>query len=153
MNFAHSVSEAHNYRLGWYDLDQTILVLEILGAWTWQEALEVILEKVRVCALERAPTPIYIVHIYHTRHFPQERGAIQALRRMTAFDVPNEALIILIRQSSALATFLDIALRAFHTFKYLGKIRSAQNFEQALSLIQADKNARLQHEQSVDQKS
>ncbi len=152
MNLAQIVSEAHNYRLGWYDLDRTILVLEILGAWTWQEALEVILGKVRVCALERAPTPIYIVHLYHTRHFPQERGAIQALRRMTAVEVPNEALIILIRQSSALATFLDIALRAFHTFNYLGKIRSAQNFEQALSLIQADKKARLQHEHAVDQK-
>ncbi|MCE7946694.1 MAG: hypothetical protein DYG88_04610 [Chloroflexi bacterium CFX4] len=140
--FVETLFETATIRVGWYDAERTILVVEAEQGWTWDEALVVIMEVVNPAIQARAPEPIYSIYHHRTRYFPEGRGALSALRRMISVNVPNERLLIFVRQSEVLNTLLEVALRAFRMFSHLAHTHFVQTFEQALTIIQTDKRAR-----------
>lgn len=140
--FAERLFESPTIQVGWHDAERTILIVEAEQGWTWEEALVVIIEVVNPTIQARAPEPIYSIYHHRTRYFPEGRGALSALRRMISVNVPNERLLIFVRQSEVINTFLEVALRAFRMFSHLAHTHFVQTFEQAMAIIQNDKRAR-----------
>lgn len=130
-------SERKHLRIGWYDPEQTILVLQVLDRWTWEEATVSIVNVMNPLIVAKAPQPVYtiITHDRYARFAPRGGNALSALRQMMQTDPPNEVLAIFVRQSDVIRTFLDVIVRLYKTANKTAKHRFVETFEDALAQV------------------
>lgn len=139
---AESFWESSNIRIGWYDPDQTILVLEVLDRWTWNDAVQSIVHVMNPAIVQKAPQPIYSIFVHDrlAKFAPQGGNALQAMRQILQTDPPNEALAIFVRQTDVIRSFVDVAIRVYRLANKEPKHRFTNTFEEALATVAAHKN-------------
>lgn len=102
------IKELNGLRLGWYDDDQTILMLEVSNYWTWTEA-EILVSTINetILATEKK---IYTIYLFSPEYnvVPRGKGGFGSLRRMMRVDPPNEQLLILVGSNLFLKRLIEI---------------------------------------------
>jgi hypothetical protein len=127
-----------SYRLSWYNPQKTIIVLEITGPWTWDEAFRVIPLLNRM--VEAQPHPVYSLYYYRVVSaslLPKGAG-LTNLRKLVEFDPPNEKLVIFIRQDTLTRNFMSLVSRVYGLRQVLQKYRFVASWEEALRQVAAD---------------
>ncbi|MDW8298476.1 MAG: hypothetical protein RML95_03975 [Anaerolineae bacterium] len=134
-------SERKHLRIGWYDPEQTILVLQVLDRWTWADAVLSIAGVLDPTITAKAPQPVYtiITHDRYARFLPKGGNPLAALRRILQTDSPNEALVVFVRQADVIRSFLGAVIRVYKFTNADAKYRFVESFEQALAEIAAHK--------------
>lgn len=144
---AEVVAHAPYYRTGWYDSEKTILVMDVVGRWTWLQGLEAVRQFNQI--IETVPHSVYSVFHFNSTEtiMPQGTNALQAIRQILAMNPPNEKLTILARQGYTLSLFIEIGLKATKLITLPSKIRFVDSFDQALKLIEREKRKGTQFAQ------
>ncbi|MDW8298475.1 MAG: hypothetical protein RML95_03970 [Anaerolineae bacterium] len=134
-------SERKHLRIGWYDPEQTILVLQVLDRWTWEDAVYSIVRVLNPIIVAKAPQPVYtiITHDRYARFLPKGGNALAALRQILQTDPPNEVLAVFVRQSDVIRSFLGVIIRVYKFANKDAKYRFVESFEQALAEVAAHK--------------
>lgn len=134
-------SERKHLRIGWYDPEQTILVLQVLDRWTWEDAVHSIVDVLNPLIVAKAPQPVYtiITHDRVARFAPKGGNAIAALRRILQTDPPNEVLAVFVRQTDVIRSFMNAIVRVYRLANKDAKHRFVNSFEEALAEIAAHK--------------
>lgn len=125
----------------WYDAEHTILVHEVTGRWTWDEA-HVSLKIVNDTLFGSAQA-ICTIHYLHQQTRLPSGNALANLRRMMAADPPNEELVIIVGASSMLSTFLKTVLRAYRMTGSISKYHYVETLSDALHVI--EEHRRIAH--------
>jgi hypothetical protein len=134
-------SPQKHLRIGWYDAEQSILVLQVLGRWTWEDAFHSIVRVLNPIIAAKAPQPVYTVisHERFVKFVPRGGDAIRVLRQVLQTDPPNEVLAIFIRQTDVIRSLLEAVVRISRFASKQDKYRFVNTFEEALACIAAHK--------------
>ncbi|MCE7948573.1 MAG: hypothetical protein DYG88_14205 [Chloroflexi bacterium CFX4] len=143
---AEPIWESSNMRVGWYDAEQTILVLEVLERWTWGDAVQSIVHVMNPAIVRKAPQPVYSIFVHDrlAKFAPKGGNALQAMRQILQTDPPNEVLAIFVRQTDVIRNFVDVAIRIYRLTNKEPKHRFTNTLEEALAIVAAHKNAAQQ---------
>ncbi|MDX2077985.1 MAG: hypothetical protein SFZ02_16265 [bacterium] len=128
--------EGKNYRIGWLDAGRKIAVLEILGPWKWDEALDIIpFLNEQVASVGH---PVYTIYEYNGKHmaFLPRGGGILNIRRLVEIDPPNEQLVIFIKQDSLTLNFVNIVFKVYGLRQIVQKYRFVATWEEAMAQIE-----------------
>jgi hypothetical protein len=134
-------SPQKHLRIGWYDAEQSILVLQVLGRWTWEDAVHSIVRVLNPIIAAKAPQPIYTIisHDRFVKFMPRGGNAISALRQVLQTDPPNEVLAIFIRQTDVIRSLLEAVVRISRFADKRDKYRFVNTFDEALACVAAHK--------------
>lgn len=113
----------------WYDSEKTILLLEILGRWNWDDAYRAIntLNQVVISVNHDVYT---IIHFTKRGLMMPQSYALPNLRKFMV-DAPNERMIILVNSEGLMKVLLEALHRTFdfsgvfHKFRYMGSLNQA----------------------------
>lgn len=139
-------SAQKHLRIGWYDAEQTVLVLQVLDRWTWEDAVQSIVYVLNPLIVAKAPQPVYtiITHEHFAKFAPRGGNAISALRQILQTDPPNEVLAIFVRQTEVIRSFMDVIVRIYRVASKEAKHRFVNTFEEALAEVAAHKAQMVQ---------
>jgi hypothetical protein len=134
------ILHGRNFLMRWHDPQQTILVIEILDRWTWEDAYLVIPHASKVVGA--IPHEIYTIFWfkYDTARFP-EGLALPKLQELITMGHAHERLVIFVTTNTVLKAFLQLADRIYKLRNYLVKYRFVSSFEQALTIIQKERQS------------
>ncbi|MDW8298477.1 MAG: hypothetical protein RML95_03980 [Anaerolineae bacterium] len=129
------------YRIGWYDPEQTIVVLQVLDRWTWDDAIHGVAHALNPIITAKAPQPVYsiIVHEHYGHFVPRGGNPLGVIRYLLQTDPPNDVLSLYVRQSDIIHSLLNVLLRVHKLTNRAFKYRHVETFEQALAAIAAHK--------------
>lgn len=141
----HILSETARYTIRWYDDAQTILYLEILQPWTWEDAhhaIGVVNDTVR-----QTPHDVYTVYHFgpHVPMLPKG-PAFANLRSLMSVDLPNEQMLVFIGGSMILKRFMDIVSKVYGIRQAVTKFHFVTRLEEALALVSAHKAQQAQEQ-------
>lgn len=134
-------SVKRHYRIGWYDSEQTIIVLQVLDRWTWEDAVHGIAHALNPIIVAKAPQPVYsiVVHEQFGYFVPRQGNALSAIRYIMQSDPPNDVLSLFVRQSDAIHIIMNVLARVYRLGGKSLKYRHVNSFEEALAEIAAHK--------------
>jgi hypothetical protein len=129
---------ADNFVVRWYDAEHTILVVDILERWTWDDAYEVI--NCLTAALEASERDVYTIFHFTRRGLMMPRSYALPNIRKFLVESPNEKLIIFINSGGLLKSLLEILHRTFDVKVIFNKFRFVASMEAALAAIAEHKS-------------
>lgn len=135
------IESAETYKIGWYDEEETILVMEVNGRWAWADAVNAILRMNEI--VQQHSGTVYTVFHFTGPFFIPQPGSIGSLRQLLALDNPNEPLIVLVNASMFITKLISVVSRAYGMERSLGKYHFTKTFPEALALIEQDKADRI----------
>jgi hypothetical protein len=137
------IARGDNFLLTWHDDERTILLFEVLGAWTWDEAYKGI-GKINetIAAVDR---DVYTIFSFanHAVTFPKG-SALPHIRYLLSQEYENERLVIFIGSHSFIQTFLAIVGKIYGLRQVVAKYHFVPSLNAALEVIEHDKRVRLQ---------
>jgi len=128
-----------NLRLSWFDPHKSIIVVEIFGPWTWENAFEFVPLMNHI--VERQPNNVYTVYYYQTRSttlLPKGSG-LTNLHRLVEINPPNEKLVFFVRQDSLTRQFMSMVGKVYGMADMLRKYRFVATWQEAMQIIEMDK--------------
>jgi hypothetical protein len=134
------ILRAHNFVLRWHDSAHTIIVLEVLDHWTWENAYETISQMSQIVR----STPHQVYSVFWFKHEMPRLPAGLVLRKLHGLVLmgnKNEPLVLFVTSNGVLQTFLQITGRIYKLRDFLNKYRFMPTFEQALSVIEKHKKS------------
>lgn len=137
------IKTGETYQLSWVDDAQTILQLDIIDGWTWEDAyITAHAINAQISAVEHDVYTIY--------HFTEEMGivprqfAITHIKALLEADVPNEKLVIMIAADSLLARLIETLAGIYRDLAgNASKLRFLRTLEDAYRLIADCKNGAI----------
>lgn len=132
--------EDTNVSVRWYDVDQTILLIEITDRWTWEQAYKVIV------LLDETIVSVS-PGVYTIFHFAEQvptipQGSVFAhLRHIATAKMINEHMILVVGCSPLLRNFIEMTSKFYSFGHLLGKMRFVHRFQDALDLIHEHRDA------------
>ncbi len=136
------LQEGKCYRVSWYDTAHTIMLMEIFGPWTWEDAFASVPKINEWVAAETHP--VYTVFYYHltsTSLFPRGANGLTNIRKLVEIDPPNEQLVFFVRQDSLTRQFMNIVSKTYGFRHFLKKYRFLSSLDEALAQIEQHKAA------------
>ncbi len=136
------LQEEKSYRVSWYDAAHTIMLMEIFGPWTWEEAFNAIPKFNNWIVAEGHP--VYTIYHYYNANasfFPKGIGGLGNLRKLLEIDAPNEQLIFFVKPDSVTGRLISIVTTAYGFSHVMKKYRFVNAFDEALAQIEQHKQA------------
>jgi hypothetical protein len=121
------------YQLSWQDAEHTVLILEIMAQWNWDDALEAI-------AIMNKMVSSVSHDVYSILHFkgkfilPEVRN-FGPLRPMIAMDHVNERVIVLVNANMFVVKLMAMVSKAYSLEAAFGKYRFTHTIDDALRMI------------------
>jgi hypothetical protein len=134
------ILRGRNFLVRWHDPQQTVLVIEILDRWTWDDAYYAISQASETAAATSHEIYTIFWFKYEMRGFP-DGLVFPKLQELIGMGQPNERLVIFVTANTVLQTFLQITDRIYKLRDYLRKYRFVSTFEHALKIIEKDRQS------------
>ncbi len=133
------ILRGHNFLIRWHDAEQTIIVIEVLDRWTWDNAFYAISFASK--AVRATPHDVYTIFWfkYEMPRLP-DGLALPKLQELMMMQNPNEQFVFLITRNPLLKVFLELTSKMYGLNRYLARYRYVAAFENALTLIDKHKN-------------
>lgn len=129
------ILRADNYRLAWCDSRQSILQMDVLSAWTWDDAYSAIGKMNEVVAT--VSHDVYSILHFHNRHLtiPRSGLSIPNIKVLLSKDHPNERLIILVNSNPMIEMLMRTASKIYFLNTAFAKYRFVPSLDQAFEQI------------------
>lgn len=130
------IKEADNYRIYWYDVEKTIIVLEITRKWTWDEAVDALVFTNKIVA-ENQDRPMFpVLHFNPGLSMIPEGFSLEKLRQLIKMNTPSEKLVLISsEENTVLRMIVTTVTRLYGLNHIFEKYRFTDTFEEALQLI------------------
>lgn len=127
-----SLLQKENVNIRWIDDERTILLIDVLAPWTWDEAAEVIPFINKTIRENQKPT--YSVTYFHPGAGILPRGIVPRLYVLME-DPPNEVLAFFTGRYHLLRLILSAVNKVYDIRGMMSKYRYCGSKEEALSII------------------
>lgn len=135
LEVAEVLKQSDVFRLSWFDVSKTIIVLEIFKAWTWDDAFDVV--PLLGQMIQSQAHDVYSVYYYHIRKSSLlPRDGLANLQQLVNLSPPNEKLVFFIHQDTLTAHFVTMLGRVY---RFVRKYRFVTSLDEAMSQIETDK--------------
>lgn len=118
----------------WYDPEQTIIVYEFDGTWTWEDCYVVVDEKDQMLASIEHPVSVIIYARNPSLKIPER--ALCNLRNLVSITRPKETMFVMVGIPPMLRSLFDTLARVYR-FEILKECVYTDTLEQALVVINA----------------
>lgn len=131
--------EGGSYRCGWFDHEHTIMLVEILHAWTWDDA-DVVLPAVRQAIVAEKHGVYTVFHFTKlVTLLPQGKNPVLQLKRHMEIDIKNCLLVVFVGIPQIVQTLLSLLKDTYGLQDIYTKYRFVISMEKALHLIDLHK--------------
>ncbi|MCA9914664.1 MAG: hypothetical protein KC496_15030 [Anaerolineae bacterium] len=136
------LQETHNRRIGWYDEEETILLMEVFAPWSWQEAYEAI--RFIVDIFEPITTPRYVIYHYigAGKLVPKDL-AFMNIGRLLTVTLEYEGDLVFANASPLTNAFIDLVRKTTRQPSARLRLHYVDSLEVALKLIDKFKQQTL----------
>ena len=135
------IIQGENFRVSWYDPEQSILLFEVLGLWKWDQTYEGIGKLNETIAA--TDSDIYTIYLFSNNVVALPKGsALPHIRYLMSQEYANERLIIFVGAHSILEPFLGVVGQIYGLRKIVAKYHFVRSLDAALSKIEDDRRSR-----------
>lgn len=143
VNIHQVIIETPLYRVGWIDAEQTIVLMEALQRWRWNDA-ETAIHHLRI-AQRTVTYPVYTIVQYASgvSMLPADTGVIRRFKSVLDNRVSHERFMVIIGQHGLMRNLLAILDRVYALQQVTRYFRYVPTLEAALAMIEQDKKSLL----------
>lgn len=121
-------------RSRWLDAEKTLLLADVVGPWTWEQAFAITAEHNAV--IRTLTHDVYIIILFHpgARMIPQGME-LANLRDLLRQDHPNERLVVIAGGHTSLKKLMDMVSRIYRLANVFMKYRFVYTLDEALEEV------------------
>ncbi len=134
------LTEGDSYKIGWIDPEQTIILIQITGTWSWKQAHMVVEQINHLIASTKHD--VYPIFEFSPRANNIPPGSVfSQVRKMMGENHDNEPLNIFVGINPLLRKMIDIVSRAYNLCGVHTKYRFVNTLDDALDLIAQNRSS------------
>ncbi len=122
-----------NYTIRWYDEEQTIILIDIVKTWNWEDAYEGIRQQVAMT--ETVEHPVHgVFHFHDVPTVPRGFG-LTHIARLMKMRAPNEALTIFVGTHTLLQMLINAITSVYGMADITTKYHFVATLDEAFAII------------------
>lgn len=136
------VEESDFYKIYWHDDEQTILVGEVYGGWTWSTAYEGLKKLNETLGKRAVETSVYSIINFQvgSQMLPSSGSILTNLRNLLKDDPQHEQMTLYVIQTGFLYNMMQIVGKLYGIRHWTEHHRFVTSMEDAMALINEHKN-------------
>jgi hypothetical protein len=122
-----------NYTLRWYDEEQTIILIDIVKTWTWEDAYAAI--KQQVAMTESVAHPVHAIFHFHNVPAVPRKFGLTHIAKLMKTRAPNEELAVFVGTHALLQMLINALSNVYGMGEITAKYHFVATLDEALDII------------------
>lgn len=133
------IEQFENANLYWKDAEQTVLVLEVTGLWTWDEAHHW-MQAIKQQRSMAGHTVYVVMHFYNDRAaiLPRSSSVFANLKYLML--TTGQEMVVMVNTNKLMRGFMNILSRAYELHHVFAQFVFVETFEDALTRVDRAKD-------------